>query len=354
MGVSSASRSFVWMASVAILGGSLVIYQYLTRRTRHTVGGLVVGLLAVGFVSETWQWEFIETNNPSFAVREIGFTLASTEPDGAFKASRDSSNAMRITALPTFKGISPKFDFEISAADGNLLIGDETREQVRIGFIPARGGGIEAAMEGYRWLGDKKPAVQPIEIRTLRPESFDDVISKAGTLQANVYGDTYTYRLAGTIPLEVGARFEEGSVVRRVTDGDAVLHVVLRHRFIGSQLSDVKFHRVLLVNPKRKEMTLGVAHERRRFPASGVSLWGPLVLSREATFAFRLGPQGGDEASVLRGDWLDDAELFFLEWVPAGRYQTSLQLADFRTRDATFDKQNVTSSSVSSVGNGAR
>ena len=346
--VSSGSKDLAWAAALAILGGLLVTYQYLTRRTRRTLVGIGVACLASVAISETWRWELLEWKNPLFTETPVTVTLSPAAQNGAFNASRTSDNRMTIAATPRFLSLVPVTDFEIESIKGEWRLKDNSQVPVRATFTPAQMQGIEADLGEYRWLAGQQPAPAELELKTMGQTTFDELMSKSGTLEAEVYGQAYSHRLAGKIPLTVGQRFEKGpvvAVIRRINEGDSALHIVLRQRLIQSVFGRVRFPQVLLINDARKEMSLGTRQAGRSFQPSGIFMLGPLIISREETYAFPLGAQDGDALPGSSNDWLADADLAFMEWTSEGRYQTTLRLADFRTRDATFDPQTLSSSS---------
>ena len=111
----------------------------------------------------------------------------------------------------------------------------------------------------------------------------------------------------------------------------------MRERYIASWLDPQRFPRCLLVNPARREMVMPgpSEHHRRlsRFVLGGVNGF-------EKTLPFPLEVVNvGQRIARIDNDWLADAELAFLEWVPVGSFQTPLRVEDFRMHDATFARQ---------------
>ena len=56
----------------------------------------------------------------------------------------------------------------------------------------------------------------------------------------------------------------------------------------------------------------------------------------ERTLPFPLELTNGVEVARIGDAWLAGAEPAFLEWVPTGRFETTLRVEDFRMNDATY------------------
>ena len=340
------SRRIVFWAVVIMPGGLLTFYQYLTRKTRRSLVGLGIGFVVAVFVDALWPWDVLH----AFSDRTVAnpqLVLSSLSADGAFQAEREGGGAMAIRGQIQARRGAPGLDFEIRQITGELA-----PQQGDRAFVFSRssckssalGRGEEAALPGYRWAGDQRPVPTSIAIRTLGWPTFDTLVAQTGRLNVTARGRAFRYRLAGTLPLAIGARFQKGSaaaMVRRISRSEAELHVTLRDRHVTpSWLAPRPFPRILLVNPARREMLIaGPDENRRRFhrmlPGAGIS-------GTERTLPFPLELKNADEVVTRIGDdWLADAELAFLEWIPAGRFETTLRVEDFRMHDATFTRQTV-------------
>ena len=339
------SREIVFWVVVIVTGGLLTVYQYLTRKTRRSLVGLGIGFLLAVFVNALWPWDVLHVFSDRAAV-DPQLVLSSRSADGSFPAEREGAGAMEISGQIEARSGSPGLDFEIRQITGELLPHQEDRVFVLSRTVcksSVLGRGEEAALPGYRWAGDHRPESTSIAIRTLGGPTFDKLIAQTGTLNATARGRAFRYRLAGTVPLSVGARFEKGSaaaVIRRISRDEAELHVTLRDRHLPSRLDPQPFPRILLVNPARREMLMAGPDEIRSLTFLALYLVGSGILGTERTLPFPLKLSDGEEGMARIGDdWLADAELAFLEWVPAGRFETTLRVEDFRMHDATFTRQ---------------
>ncbi len=339
------SRRIVFWVVIIVSGGLLTSYQYLTRKTRRSLVGLGIGFVLAVFVDALWPWDVLHIfSDRAAAYPQLVFSSPSA--DGAFQAEREGGGVMAIRGQIEARSGSPGLDFEIRQITGELTprLGDPAFVLRRNSCASsALGRGEEGALPGYRWAGNQRPEPTPIAIRTLGWPTFDELIAHPGTLSATARGRAFRYRVAGTVPLSVGARFEKGSVaavIRRISRGEAELHVTLRDRHLPSRLDPRPFPRILLINPVRREMLMaGPDESRKRFHRT---LTGSGISGTERTFPFPLELTNGDEVVARIGDdWLADAELAFLEWLPAGRFETTLRVEDFRMHDATFTRQTV-------------
>lgn len=344
-GVSSASRDVVWMIALTILGGPLVTYQYLTGRTRRTVVGISVGVVAAVVMSQAWPWEVVEWSNPLFEQSPVSLSLTPGDQSEAFYASRRSDDEMSVAAPAMFIG-HDSYAFMVQGVKGELRFPDHSAAKVVAEQFPTPITRVITGLEEFRWLNEHKPPLPVVNLRTRGPAPFDDLIGKSGTLQADVYGQAYLYDLVGTMPLTAGAWFEKGpiaAVIRETSQSEAELRFVLRHRHIQKAFQDVRYPRIALINSARKEMSVVGSTAESFLPPFGVFYWGPVVVSREETYLFPLrSPEG--EPLITEREWLADAEIGILEWRSEGRYKTSLRVTDFRTRDAAIDAQARTSS----------
>ncbi len=340
--------SWVWAGSGSLLSMVLVIpaasllaiHQYLTRTTRRSLFGLVVGFALLAVVSALCPWDLLwalgERYSPKRELR-----LAVSADGEVFAAQLVGAGKVEVFGRPSFSGGPPGHAFGITRLEGELEL--ETGERIPfhdnsvVGSMS--GDGVLEVLGAFKWVGDQKPEAPSLTLLLVDSGVFDRLVAKTGRYRARVRGHAYRYRVASTLPLKVGARFEEGSaaaVIRGISRRNSGLLVTLRHRHIRSLLGNETFPQVLLVNRGRREALHETSSDHRFLPH--VSLpQGPQVAGSERTMQYRLEPLSGEEPSGLLADaWLRQAELMFLERVPEGQFTTSFSIEDFRTADYTF------------------
>jgi hypothetical protein len=273
----------------------------------------------------------------TFSEQDTALVLSAPGLDGILDADREAGGRMRICLTPKLSPILPRLDFEITSLHGEIQVDRAGGAGIRASSARVEGDGLAGALSGYAWAGGYQPDPAEIKLYTTGPATFDDLVSKPATLQAKVYGQAYSYRVAGATPLKVGARFEQGSfaaVIQRIALGESAVDLVLRCRYIFSG-----FPRMLLVNHGAKEMVEGI-HRNQWNQTKPVGFLGtPSVSFEELTLVFPVEFPDANGIVRLSRDWMASAELVFLERVPEGRYETSVRLTNLRTRDSTFEQR---------------
>jgi hypothetical protein len=228
----------------------------------------------------------------------------------------------------------------IQVLQGEVQVGQATRASLANISVQNDAEGIPAALQDFHWLGGRRPATPPLSIETEGPATFDDLVARPGSLRADVRGLVYRYRLAGTLPLETGARLDKGwitALVRHVSRNDSQLRIVVGARRIQIPPLGSEFPRVVLVNTSRKEVLLGTSRIQSSSSYTFGFARGYHRIGQEEALVF---PEEGEENRMpLDDDWLAQAELAFLERELEGSFRTSVHIPDFRTHDTTFDPQ---------------
>ena len=129
------------------------------------------------------------------------------------------------------------------------------------------------------------------------------------------------------------------AIVGGVSRRSSSVQLDVRARDIAMS-AEPMFPRILLVNRRRKEMLEGDS-QRRLTVTHRVGMGGPRVhgLDQRLHFPSPVSHPG----VVLDDEWLRDAELAFLGWVPAGRFRTPIEINNFRMVDTTFSTGGIPS-----------
>jgi hypothetical protein len=251
-----------------------------------------------------------------------------------------------FSAIPEILKAPPGLDVAIHAVHGDLWVDGSAYAQVRFNYTTLHfdSGAIEAAMPGFRWIGKpQSPEVVAFPVTLAGGSAFDDLVGKPATLRAVASGELYAYRLAGAIPLVSGARFENGTraaVIGSISRRPSSVQLDLRTRHIMTPV-DTRFPRILLVNRRREEMLEGDRYDPLN-RGHRVSLFsGLLIYASEQRLTF---PSSAHRDRVnLDDEWLREAELAFLESVPAGHFRTRIEVNDFRMVDTTITPNAISS-----------
>jgi hypothetical protein len=335
-------NSTVQAAIVVISGVLLILHQYFTRRTRRTVVGLVLACLATSLAPRFWPWNLVDRPDLTLSAEGVVLALNAATPSGVFQASPRLGGGVSVTATPEVLDAPAGRDISMFV-EGELRI-DQGK---RVPFDGVAGvldsGGIEAAMPGFRWLGKRQPNPAELTVARRGEASFDELAGKPATLRGTISGQFHTYRVAGALPLTAGARLENrelGAVVQRVLRGPHSAQIELRIRQVEI-LGGAQLPRFLLVNRRREEM-LEVDGESTGSLAGVSSLLGTTILRAwRTTLAFHSSKHGAP--LDIDEEWLSGAELAVLEWVPAGNFQTQVEISDFRISDAPFIQRETSS-----------
>jgi hypothetical protein len=325
---------------IVLSGVLLICHQYFTRRTRRSVAGLAIACVAASLVPRFWPWprNFAEPLTPSG--EHVVLALNPGTASGVFHADPKLGSGAEVTATPEVIEAPAGRDLSMMV-EGNLRLDQETDVHFSgiTGVVDS--GGVEAAMPGFRWIAYLQPNPPTFTVARNGEVSFEELVRKPGVLQATISGELFTYRLAGAIPVTPGARLESrevATIVERVLRRPNSVQVELRVRQVQVP-SLSRFPRLLLINRSRGEMLEGAGQQESSLgDISG--LLGPTLMSAsKRAFAFNSSthpiPQDLDD------DWMRDAELAFLEWVPAGRFRTGIEINDFRMTDAPFVQREV-------------
>ncbi len=338
--VGDLTQYAVWYGAILLLGASLVVYQYWTRRTQRTRAGVVIAFFIVLFLPNLWPWD-LEGRRwlPTLPV-QIG--LHGTAPDGAFVAERESGGVMQIRATPELLRSTAGRDLVIRVSESEWRLGPSARTRLSADGIRIDAEGILAALHGFRWAGGQRPSAPPLYLKTREPVVSDDLVARSGSLRARITGYAYGYRSLGTIPLQTGARLNRGWVtafVRHISRTDSQLRLVLHCQRIQvgqAVLGDFQFPRAVLVNTIRREVLVGTSRAESLSPSAFSFASGYQNIGEEQAIAF---PAEGEDGFVLDDAWLAQAELALLLPEPEGSFQWPVHIPDFRVRGEMFDEQ---------------
>jgi hypothetical protein len=339
--VADFTQYAVWYGAILLLGACLVVHQYWTPRTKRTLAGVVIAFFVVLLLPNLWPWDLGgRRRHPTVSGVQIG--LHGTAPDGSFLAERESGGVMVIRAAPELLQSIAGRDLDVWVLESEWRAGPSTRTRLSADGIRIDAEGILAALQGFRWASGQRPSAPPLYLKTRGSVAFDDLVARSGSLRAKISGVAYSYRFAGTIPLQTGARLNRGwvtALVRHISRTDSQLRLVLHCRRVQvgqAVLGELQFPRAVLVNTIRKEVLVGTSRvEPLNLDIFGFAS-GYRSAGQEEAIVF---PAEGEDGLVLDDAWLAQAELAFLQPQPEGWFQWQVHIPNFRMRGTTFDPQ---------------
>jgi hypothetical protein len=343
VGFSGFSATMIHTTAYFGAGAVLIVHQYLTSRTRRTLMGLGLAMALMPLATSVWIWQGLGSRTNDRAVgEEVVLEIKTASGDGTFPASPQIGFDTTFPADIQIQKAPAGRDLFIHSVEAGLLLNgtEQARVEARNTPIEIKRGGIEAALPGFRWMG-RPESFQVVAGLTLGSGStFERLAGRPATLRGTVGGTLRYYRLAGTIPLTSGARYDGGStaaIVESVSRHSSTVSLVLRTRSIAG-VDESGFPRIVLINRKRLEVVEGESQE------SGsnmrlVGFAGPIVQGSEWKMGFPFSTQRA--SIILDSEWLRDAELAFIETVPAGSFNAPIEIEDFRLADATATPQGM-------------
>jgi hypothetical protein len=348
------SRTIVSDLIVVFGGGSVIISQYLTRRTRRSVVlALVVGTLIV-LTGNFWPWTILRTAPLAGAGEKIdpaGITLSinqTTSYDiGSLRGVAPKERNIR--AVIETLGLQAGYIAVPSAVRPVLTLADGTRIEAR---APAGGQTVAAAPSAqFVFPLEYALGMQPIvngfnsagpEVPLLGVDSevYRKYADQPLKLTADLDMQVSKYVIVAQMPIVRGSRYDNGSEHLVITD---VLHqgtgvdIIAEQRDVSLLLDgkskppspfmfgiDEGQSVYLLCNWKRHEAVI-----EKQGAAVGLmtpaATYGPLV---RRTLVFSFGPSGIYLTPDLTDAWLADATLVRLQLVPVGKF--TKQLVDER------------------------
>lgn len=337
------SRATMGSVAMILLAGTVIVHQFLTRRTLRTIAGASVALVIVVLTQSFWPWDFLKPSVPKGA--PVPFDVAGVKVGLSGNINVNDVPSMRggekmpkknIATTVSTTGIPPEYVVRINSVTaklttpggGSLIVGEN---QPSYSMEP-NAVAAEAALLGTPILNANardfttntslfvisadtysRYATQPLGFSAI----FDILVSK--------------YQVAATLPLKKGAEYDKGSTHLVITDilqqPDGV-DLLLRERKLNL-LFDRKIGEAPIPGMDRPTVLYVLRNTRRneaiiskRNSNFDMAMFnqGRLV-NKPVRLAF--GPENNHSSPFfpqIDQEWLANAELIRLELVPVAEF----------------------------------
>ncbi len=319
----------------ALVGITVVVHQYMTRRTRRSVIILIVGtLLAIPDA----HWAEIAAAQPAFR----GAAASADKIELVVRTMPNSGLEYHGPSDSTRRPLFGAFDLT-NIPSGNVAC----LESISGGLHLGSGKILGASLHPSQCYGNALPALFPGYEGTLVPqptglidllEVTDDDYRQWGDRSGSYSGQAqfvlYQYVPRGEIALKAsGERLSIGSslvTLSRVESAAGKLSVVVVGRSIGED--NLSYY---IVNRKSRQILgsgSGAASATLRqliLPGVGISYWKQTL---------ETGTRLGTVFQAVDPDFVADATVLLVERVPVGRFLRRVQISGFRMSDNTLEQ----------------
>jgi hypothetical protein len=334
------SEDFLWflfgVGAVAIAASAAVVAnQYLTRCTTVSIAIAAVGALAAARFPTGLGGAVQRVIEGAAAMGTIRVELRPGGQRERFSASRPvplSRGGMSIWATAWPQGLPAGHDLELIGLQGQITWRDNAATSfasVRSWFAQE---GVQDGSGGMAWFGGRAVGRIHYGLRVPGAGPFEEFLTRTGSLHTEARARLWRIEPAARIPLEAGARAEGfgwAVVLQQVQIDDGRLRTRYRLRRLETMAWPSRTPKLVVANGERGEMiapgmVIPVGHEDFGELAAGPSVQ---VEETEITFPLEFRRPNGT-AIVADEKWLDDAELLFLEYVPAGRLTALVDIGE--------------------------
>jgi len=348
------SRSVAASLLMIAAGCVLVSHQYLTLRTKYTIAGSFLALLAITAVQTFWPWNFLKPNLPHDVDPNFNPALIKAGLDGSVSASDimslrgQGAPQKNIQTQIATDGASSEYLIEVknlypalASADGRP-VPVKPRQEV---FYrnQSNADALEFALGGVPVVNP--PSYSPWQytsLFTLDPDIYRQYASAPLKFSAQVDFLASKYIVTAEMPLAKGSRYDQGSqhvvITDILTQPDGV-DIVLRQRTLNllfdlqndqnpQQTPDAAKVVYLLLNKKRGEAVL-----QKQTGSFTVDFSGGVqrLVNHPLRLSFGSDDNNSQEiAPDLSSEWLADAVLARLELVPVASFSKEVTVDQFR------------------------
>lgn len=345
-----------------IIGGLLIGYQFMTRRTVRTVALFVTGCIVMWVGTHFWNFDFLKESAAveGSAIKVKGISLA-FDPQylmvsDEFRFNKKDTRKKSISTKSTVNGL-PEGQFAILKSmkeakmeypDGSVLDSQYITTMKRLGyynseFMPS----IQKALGDVKLVNPFNEKFSYTEIFSLGGANLHKYKDKAGTYSARAKLEIYKYDIVSEVPLGEGMKGVFGAeqiVVYDVLEKDNAVSVILHEKKINllfdrrvKKVSRIDLSRnmyseyspvYLLVNKERGEAFLPEAGNN--INANAMDALGPMrVRTKSKLLDFTDINNRNSDLPELDKEWLAGAELVRMNAVLTGTAKVDFKIEDF-------------------------
>jgi hypothetical protein len=335
------------------LGGLVIVYQYLKRRTLHSGAAGVLGMCLVIGNLNIWSWNLLKSSDwlpaQSGLDPQTVKLMVAKGPGAGFVS--DNGGKLMILRPIEIHGVPPDFFLEIIGHRAVMEFSDGKSLSSSLdypwGFFSDRGvgGGLQLQVEqDVRVLNDPSPVKRPMAapLLSLDIDTYQKYKETPGTFRAEAQLKVYQ-RLTATLPLKIGSSHKgdlgELTLLSIVPNQDTFLTVLsnskrdgfivtlresgVRHWLQRTSLSGALY---VLRNRARKEALFGRPYPKDIF--GGFPALHRLVVSRSSVY-FTTAGIPNYQGPVIDDEWLREAELLRVDSRVVGQFSTSVRADNF-------------------------
>jgi len=345
-----------------IIGGLLISYQFMTRRTPRTIILFVVACIVLWTGTLFWNFDFLKESAvvESSAIKVEGISL-SFDPQNLmvsdeFRFNKSDLREKSISTKNTVSGLPEghfailkrMHDAKMEYPDGSVLDSRYVSTSKRLGyyneeFMPS----IQEVLGGMKLVNPFNEKFSYTEIFSLDEANLHKYKDKAGTYSARANLDIYKYEIVSQVPLREGVEGTFGAeqiVVYDVLERDNAVSVVLVEKKINL-LFDRRVKKVsrldmsqniyseyspvyLLVNREQGEAFLPEARDNTQINA--MEVFGPKRVRTKSKLLDFTGINSRNSVlPEVDKEWLAGAVLVRMNAVLTGTADVDFRVEDF-------------------------
>lgn len=359
-----------------VLCSVAIVYQYLTRKTAHTIVLVCLTWITTLAVSSAWPVDFLKKakvpvpkdilngETVGIAVDYTGTHYASD----AFSFRPAKTPKKNVQGSLTVSGLPPGLVARVTSISAQLAYPDGKKLTSDVGsgsLSPMAGnlkrwdgGAVSHALGGIKVFNEEKRSSRFEALFEVEADSFSQYGGKKGTYTADVMLDVCRYKVTGVLPLHKKAHLDMGSEHVAVADvlrephGCQVLLSVKNVTLLfaaDAQLDIASFlpggRNVLYVLRNQKR---GQAFIPKEDQDSSSSFFNAPTGARLKITPLRVRYVSESSDAPLDEAWLADADLVRIEPVEVGVFSKSLRIEDFVMDDKKDKLEHEKSASAKS------
>jgi hypothetical protein len=327
------------------LGGIVIIYQYLKRRTLNSGAAAVLGMCLVIATLNFWSWDLLKPRDSLPARSElIPQTLKPVVRRERRTFMRGDAGQLTILGQVELQGVPSNFFLVLTALQATLRFSAEKVASSAFDY-PLWFFGEEFQLEKeVKVLNEPWPGIGPraIPLLSVDTETFQDYKDTPGTYTAEARLAAYQ-RLSTTVPLKTGSRYKgnsgevtllgivpnQGTFLTALSNSKRDGFIVtlresgVRQWLLGTSLTGASY---ILRNRDRNEALFGRPNGKDLF--GGFPALHRLVVNRSSIY-FTTAGIANYQGPVIDEEWLEQAELLRVESRFIGQFSKSVHIESF-------------------------
>lgn len=336
----NASRSVAWGLVIVIAGGAAIAHQYMARRTRRTVVLIAAGFALYSVALNFWPWMFIKpaplpSSTAGFDPSSVEISISGGKWESSF-SDLEVTSSISIANRGVPNGYLLAFRYiesQITSPDGKLNL-HTSRSDFKV-LERSYPDAMEYALGGIGVVNPNSLTFEgspSVPVLTLDPNTYQRYAGVPLKLNATASFLASIYVPAWELPLDTGARYDNGSshaIITKVdTMGDQVevafrvrdIKLLFQPTWMGTDESRVGTV-YLLVNRARRQALL----------PSGINLQFASNIMTNTAFDLFFGVPHHhmDFIPDLTSDWLAHATLVRLDLVPQAAFSKEITSDNF-------------------------